>query len=178
MVRSYDISRLGLLAAGSLVCWQAQAEIYLSEEQAVAAIFPGETFTRKPLILSGAEADKIEDSSGESVREKKLMAWVSAKKDVVYIDQALGKHEMITYAVGITPEGKVRGIEILEYRETYGQDVRKPAWRQQFVGKTRMDPLRVEKDIVNISGATLSSAHITNGVRRILNTHELVRSRL
>ncbi len=35
-------------------------------------------------------------------------------------------------------------------------------------------PLKLTEDIQNISGATLSSKHITDGVRRLLATYELV----
>jgi hypothetical protein len=31
--------------------------------------------------------------------------------------------------------------------------------------------------VQNISGATLSSAHVTNGVRRVLQTYELLKNR-
>ncbi len=86
----------------------------------------------------------------------------------------LGKHEFITYAVALTPDGAVKRIEILEYRETYGGEVRNGNWRQQFVGKRFGSQLKLGGDIKNISGATLSSRHITDGVRRLLATYELV----
>jgi len=71
----------------------------------------------------------------------------------------------------------VRGIEILEYRENYGGEVRYAAWRGQFAGKTAADPVKLEHDIRNISGATLSCRHVTEGVRRLLALHEIVLSR-
>ena len=46
--------------------------------------------------------------------------------------------------------------------------VRLPAWRRQFVGKDKRDKLRVGEDIGNISGATMSATHVTDGVRRIV----------
>ena len=177
-MRSVNVYGLGLLAGATLVSAQSYAEVYLSEEQALKILFPGEEFSRKPLVLSSAEADKIAEASGETVRQNNIMAWISKKKNVVYIDQVLGKHEFITYAVAIGNDSKVKGIEILEYKESYGSDVRKEPWRQQFVGKDKLATLKLNKDIVNISGATLSSAHITGGVRRMLQTHELLRTRL
>lgn len=42
------------------------------------------------------------------------------------------------------------------------------SWLAQFVGKTSASPLRLNGDIRNISGATLSSTHVTEGVKRIL----------
>ena len=80
---------------------------------------------------------------------------------------------MITYAVGIAPNGSVKGIEILEYVESYGYEVADSQWRKQFIGKTASDPVKLNQDIQNISGATLSSKHLTDGVKRILVLYEL-----
>ena len=49
-----------------------------------------------------------------------------------------------------------------------------PKWRAQFHGKTTAQPVEIDADIKNISGATLSCVHITDGVRRLLHTHALV----
>lgn len=65
-------------------------------------------------------------------------------------------------------------VEILEYREAYGGEVANAKWRAQFSGKDYQSPLKLTKDIQNISGATLSSKHITDGVRRLVITHALV----
>jgi Na+-transporting NADH:ubiquinone oxidoreductase subunit NqrC len=62
-------------------------------------------------------------------------------------------------------------VEILQYRESYGGEVREPSWLGQFIGKTAASPLKVGSDIRNISGATLSSLHLTEGVKRILATY-------
>jgi Na+-transporting NADH:ubiquinone oxidoreductase subunit NqrC len=104
-------------------------------------------------------------------------AWAASVRGAVVghvlMDEVIGKHELITYAVGIGADGGVRGVEILDYRETRGGEVRDPRWRAQFVGKRRGAPLRLEQDIQNISGATLSCRHITEGVRRLLGLHAL-----
>jgi Na+-transporting NADH:ubiquinone oxidoreductase subunit NqrC len=62
-------------------------------------------------------------------------------------------------------------VDILQYRESYGGVVREPGWLAQFVGKTSGSPLKVGSDIRNISGATLSSLRVTEGVKRILATY-------
>jgi Na+-translocating ferredoxin:NAD+ oxidoreductase RnfG subunit len=156
----------------------AYSQTYLTEDQALKELFPGEKFTRKTIELSHDELGRIKKSSGEEVRNPSVVVWVGEKGDVLIVDQALGKHEFITYVVGIASDHRVKGIEILEYRETYGGDVRKQPWRDQFVGKNSTSTLKLGKDITNISGATLSSAHITAGVKRILQTYETIRNRL
>ncbi|MCK1708342.1 MULTISPECIES: FMN-binding protein [unclassified Bradyrhizobium] len=124
----------------------AKANVYLSEQQAMQAIFPGASFS------SGGRPGLFRASSG----------------GIVVIDRVLGKHEYIKYAVGITAGGMVKQIEILEYNESYGYEVREASWRSQFVGKSASSPLQLNVDIKNISGATLSCKHITDGVRRIV----------
>ena len=73
--------------------------------------------------------------------------------------------------IGLETDGSVRGIEILEYRESYGGQIREPLWRAQFIGKRNGAPLALKRDIQNISGATLSCRHIADGVKRLLATH-------
>ena len=83
-------------------------------------------------------------------------------------DRVIGKHLFIDYAVALDPAGRVHEVEILQYRESYGGEIRSPSWLAQFVGKSSTSALQVGNDIRNISGATLSSQHVTEGVKRIL----------
>ena len=83
-------------------------------------------------------------------------------------DRVIGKHLYIDYAVSLDPAGRVHRVDILQYRESYGGEVRGASWLAQFAGKTSASPLKVNGDIRNISGATLSSMHVTEGVKRIL----------
>jgi FMN-binding domain len=87
------------------------------------------------------------------------------------VDHVIGKHLYIDYAVSLDPTGRVTRVDILQYRESYGGEVREPGWLAQFVGKTSASPLKVGGDIRNISGATLSSLHVIEGVKRILATY-------
>jgi Na+-translocating ferredoxin:NAD+ oxidoreductase RnfG subunit len=84
------------------------------------------------------------------------------------LDRVIGKHLYIDYAVALTPSGAVHRVEILQYRESYGGEINNQSWLAQFVGKTSGSSLRINDDIRNISGATLSSTHVTEGVKRIL----------
>jgi hypothetical protein len=81
------------------------------------------------------------------------------------------------YAVGLNSDGSVKQIEIMDYREIYGGQIRDEKWRAQLVGKTSKSTLRPDSDIKNISRATLSCRHITEGVRRLLAFHEIALKR-
>jgi hypothetical protein len=68
----------------------------------------------------------------------------------------------------LDPGGRVKRVEILQYRESFGGEVREASWLGQFVGKGSGSALKVGQDIRNISGATLSSLHVTEGVKKIV----------
>lgn len=167
-----------LLLLGPTISITAHAEIYMSADQAAQIFFPNQVFKKKSVALTNDEKNKIESLTRNSVKSNHLDLLISQQSNVVIVDQVIGKHELITYAIGLTKEGKIQGIEIMEYRESYGHQVRREAWRKQFTGKDVSAPLQLNKDIKNLSGATLSSSHITDGVRRVLQTYEQIKSKL
>lgn len=152
----------------------AHATIYLSVEQAQQALFPREKMTARFHQLQPNEIAAIKKASGTAPTSKQVHAWKAEDGGWFLLDRVIGKHEFITYAVSLTADGAVKGVEILEYRETYGGEIRNAAWRHQFVGKRFGAQLKLGGDIKNISGATLSSRHITEGVRRLLATYQLL----
>ena len=156
-----------------------RAEKYLTVEQARKIAFPNATrFEEQTLRFSAEQRAAIEKKSGVPVKvegNKVTYAYEDARLlGVLFVDHVLGKHEIIDYGVAISPEGQVLGIEILEYRESYGYEIRGAKWRKQFVGKRPNAPLRLNKDIYNISGATMSCRHVTEGTRRVLATFDLL----
>ncbi len=161
------------LPISALVAPSTFAVQYLTIAQAQEAIFPGKSFTAAPVKLTSAQHKAIEQKSRVRVLRDEQKVWRVSGGGWFIVDEVIGKHEYITYAMGLTTTGEVRGVEIMEYRETYGGEVRNPKWRAQFVGKTGNSPLKLDNDIKNISGATLSSRHITEGVRRLLAFYEI-----
>ena len=119
----------------------------------------------------------IAKAAGTRVTAAKVTAFdaiaANGKLGTLFIDKVYGKHEFITYAVALDTTGAVRGVEVMDYRESYGDQIRLPKWRAQFTGKRYGQPLKIDKQIKNISGATLSCVHITEGVRRLLATNAL-----
>ena len=152
----------------------ARGEVFLSAEQAGALFFPGQKLRPLVVPLTSDQKKEITKSSGVRVRGDAIHAWRNAGGDWLICDNVIGKHEFIDIAVAITKSGSVKGVEILTFRETYGDQVKHARWRAQFHGKTTDAVLKIDNDIKNISGATLSCVHITEGVRRLLHTHSLV----
>lgn len=170
-VRILWMAPAALVVAGPVA---AHAAVYLSVDEAMAAIFPGEQLAAAPLRLTEAQRTAIAGASGMQVRRPDLARWQAPDGATLYLDRVLGKHEEIIYVLGVAPDGSVAGVEILEYRETYGGEIRRAEWREQFRGRKAGAPLALGDEIQNISGATLSCRHVTDGVRRLLATHALL----
>jgi hypothetical protein len=161
------------LPISALLVPSAFAVQYLSLDQAQKTIFPGKTFTPAPVKLTTSQRKAIEQASGVRVLRDEQQIWRVSGGGWFIVDEVVGKHEFITYAVGLNANGSVKQIEIMDYRETYGGQIRDQKWRAQFVGKTSKSTLKLDSDIKNISGATLSCRHITDGVKRLLALYEI-----
>ena len=152
----------------------AFATTYLSVEQAQQAIFPRAELEKIDLQLTPEQCKAIEKRTGVKVRVPRVDAWRVKAGGWLFIDEVIGKHETITYALGLDSDGSVKQVEVMAYRENYGGEIRRGEWLGQFARKDASAHLALDDDIKNISGATLSCRHVTEGVKRLLATYELV----
>jgi len=163
------IGALGALAAGAPVQVSVATE-YLSVEGAQKALFPqADRFTEVVLALNPAQRERVAALAGPQPPHRSLRAWRALHGDellgFIFIDEVIGKEDFITYAVAIDARGRLSAPEVLAYRESHGGEIRGEAWRRQFAGRQGLDQVRVQTDIKNIAGATLSCEHVTEGVR-------------
>lgn len=151
----------------------AYAVQYATAEQVMRSAFPGaDAFEPLRVSLTGAELRDIDAAAPAPTAAREPRAWLASSGGKplgrFYVDEVLGKQLYITYSVAIADNGGVLRVDILEYRETHGYEVRNPRWLRQFDGARAGDELEPGVDIKNISGATLSCRHVTDGVHRIL----------
>lgn len=161
---------------------QAFAAQYLTIEQAQRLMFSeADSFKQEDVQLSAEQMQLVEKSSGLPARSVHWRIFKAYKNNAsigyIVLDDVIGKYELISYAVAINPDASIRQVEILTYRESHGFEIRNSAWRQQFVGKHVQSGLVIGNGIANISGATLSCAHVTDGVRRIAAIAQIMLSK-
>lgn len=174
-----QISRWILPAAiGVTVPLPSYAVQYLTVPAAQKLCFPeSDQFVAAHIRFTPAQIKAIEAASGQKQLLRGQEIWHAMKggqlEGFFIVDYVIGKHLVIDYAVALSPNGSVKQIEILNYRESYGGEIRNPDWRKQFVGKTPSSHFALNDGITNISGATLSCRHMTEGVRRVLATYEV-----
>lgn len=167
---------VGVLATVPL--HHAAAAVYASAEDAQRELFPDATsFDSIPLELSEPQLQEVGRLAGPQAGHGKLSVWTARQGTAVlghvFVDEVIGREDFITYAVGIREDGKLLPLRVLEYRESHGGEIRNPRWLAQFDGRSSLQQLRFRTDIKNIAGATLSSEHVTAGVRRILAIRQI-----
>ncbi len=144
--------------------WTAPAALVLSLGSAAHAM--------QYLTIAEAQRHAFPSATGFSVVQADRIWRAESGGHVLgffIFDRVIGKHLYIDYSVALDATGRIRQVDILAYRESYGGEIRSPSWLTQFVGKSSASPLQVGNDIRNISGATLSSHHVTEGVKRIMS---------
>jgi hypothetical protein len=159
------------IVAAAIAPVAAHAAVHVSIEQSQRDIFGASALTPHPIALTPAQQDKLREVSSVSAPFMGDRIWKTDDGGWYVVDEVVGKHEAITYAVGINADGTIRRVEILEYRESYGYEVAGDGWLGQFVGKRDGASFKLGNDIQNISGATLSSKHVADGVKRVMAMH-------
>jgi hypothetical protein len=163
----------GLIFAALLPAPIVVAADYLSIDAAQKAVYPEADAFKEVLIAQNPEQlAALLARAGPQPPHGMIRIWTAARSGTLlgyfFVDEVIGRQNLITYAVGIDADGTLRNLEIMAYRESHGGEVRNPGWRAQFNHRSDLDQLRFRTDIKNISGATLSSEHVTEGVRWLL----------
>jgi electron transport complex protein RnfG len=81
-------------------------------------------------------------------------------------DEQLGQHEPISFATFFDPAGQITRVEVVAYREPFGDGIRAERFRKQFLGRGVHSRFRAGDDIDTISGATISSRSACVAVER------------
>lgn len=76
----------------------------------------------------------------------------------------------IVMLVGITPQDKVSGVEILKIAETpgLGLNAQDPKFLDQYEGKSLSDKFKAGEDIDALTGATITTNAVSAGVMKAL----------
>jgi thiamine biosynthesis lipoprotein ApbE/Na+-translocating ferredoxin:NAD+ oxidoreductase RnfG subunit len=172
-------SAILVLAPGALLALAspAAAQTFMTEAEAAGAVLGKDvTLHRQAHVLTPEVRKQLEDSSGLRFPEPSFTFLIADNKreatGYAVVMNEIGKSEPITFMVGMSPEGKVGEVVLMTFRESRGAEVREPRFMRQFRGKTASSPLRVNQDVINYTGATLSSKAIARGVKRALRLLE------
>ncbi len=148
-------------------------EVFMTEEDAVKTILQKAQRIRKDTVkLSPDQKVLIESRIGWKFPEESFDVYVGETGTRVdgyaVLQNTIGKHKHMTYMIGVDSRGRVSDVELLVFREAKGSEVGRKRFNAQYEDKTVVDPIRINKDIINISGATMSVRSMSAGVKRAL----------
>src|SRR5580765_7372002 len=151
----------------------SMAEVFLTEEEAVKLMFPKSERIKKELMrVPSDKKTMIEERIGWKFPEAAFEVYIGETGTHIdgyaLVQNTIGKHKPMTYMVGVDNTGHVVNVELLVFREARGSEVRTKRFNVQYEGKTASDPVRINKDIINISGATMSVRSMSAGIKRVL----------
>ncbi|SDS06412.1 hypothetical protein SAMN05216503_1864 [Polaribacter sp. KT25b] len=117
---------------------------------------------------------KIEDSINDKLPKKigndNLFKIESNSKLIGYafVDKSPSKTDEFDYLILLDKNLIIAKTKVLVYREDYGGEIGSKRWLNQFTGKSSADKLKYRKDIIPISGATISALSMTKAVNSFL----------
>ena len=146
-------------------------QVYFTARDLLADFFrSSQNVTYKKVQLDEPERQRLQHRLGYTPAKASYTFYVATSGGRIdgyaFIDEEKGEHLPITFAVKLSPAGKVMRQEVVVYREARGDEVRDERFRAQFVGKSAADAIETDQDIQAVSGATISSRAMAVGVKR------------
>lgn len=166
----------GLFRTGGL-----GAQVLLTQDEALELVFPPPaTVERRSAFLEEAQLEEARRLAGGDVSvDQSVVTHYVAHRDgqplgVAYFDVHRVRTMREVVMVVVTPAGAIERVEILRFAEP-PEYMASEAWIEQLERQTLSPELDVGRDIINMTGATLTSGALTRASRRVLALHEVIR---
>lgn len=158
-------------------------QIYLTHDQALKVALPGaEAIVPRAVTPTAAERKAAERQLGRHLEEPSYTFYEGRTRGqasgYAVILEEKGKYHPITFVVSLAPDGAVRDVAVMIYRERRGDAVKRRRFLNQFLGKTADDALMVNRDVVHLTGATVSSWALAAGVKKAVVLFDALGPRL
>lgn len=165
-------ARFSLLPTAVLALSQPALGV-ADEYQALQAVqqrlYPGQRLQPADFKLTPEQFKQLKAEYKVPAMRPAFKAWRAEDGGWLFLDQVFGLNDVVTYVVAVGPEGKVRGVELLTCAEGFC-DIFTPEWRAQL-GRQVHGKWDVRQAAPMLSGATYSSIHIAEGVKKMLAIH-------
>ena len=150
-----------------------ELQVFLEGDEAITSIFKGcDEVLVDRLALTQDEKQRLENRLKARIDENAFDVFTGKKDGKIYryaiITDEMGCFHPITFIMSMKPDGKIEQVAVMIYRESRGKEVIRERFLHQYKGKSLNNPIRVNKDIINITGATTSVRGVNRGVRKMM----------
>jgi Na+-translocating ferredoxin:NAD+ oxidoreductase RnfG subunit len=169
MRTAYSMLLCGVIIV-SATAMPAMAVRYLTKEEALRVALPkAQTIRTEQVQLTPDQRQRVRHKVDQPVDDDTFIFHVGTRNNQIngyaYITDKKGRHRPITFVVGLKLDCSVQEVAIMIFREPRGYEVKEKRFLRQYHNKTIDDPIEVQRDIKNISGATISAHSVSAGVR-------------
>ncbi|HVO33270.1 MAG TPA: FMN-binding protein [Elusimicrobiota bacterium] len=161
----------------SLGCGWLEAKFYVDQQQAIQQTFPASArVARKTLFLTQAQTERIQHVARARLDSSIITYYVGESTGgvvgTVFFDRRTVRTMLVTYMVVVTPQGAVDHVEVLSFDEP--DDYLPPLrWLGLYKGRRLDDDLSIGRGIPRMTGATLSSQAMNDGIRLCLAIYDV-----
>ena len=158
------------------------AEVRMTVEEALKTVLPqARKIEKKTVILTAEQKARLERQANVTIHpeyNKEFIGYIGKSDSegpvvgYAFEDTVPGKWGPIHYLLAVDPAGKITNVVVLDFNERRGRPIAKKNFVNQYIGKTIRDKIKLRQDINGITGATISSRAITDGVRKLLYVFE------
>jgi Na+-translocating ferredoxin:NAD+ oxidoreductase RnfG subunit len=137
----------------------------------------GEVLANIKKRLGGNLVYEQQGSESAKVAEKHTVTFHFGVKDgerkgVAIIDTEPGKWGPVEFITAMDIKGTVKRVKVMSYQEQRGRPIARSSFMNQYRGKSSSSLLQVGKDIIGVSGATISSRAATFAVKKAIVIYE------
>lgn len=155
----------------------AASGVYKTQKEALAEAFPGGV-ERKTIFLTDEQVKEIEQRARAKLDSKVVTYYLGRTVEgqpagAAFFDTHVVRTTTETVFVWLSPEGRVERVEILAFYEPEDYKVR-DTWLATIEGKALDDDVTVGRDLVRVTGATLSVRALAASVRRAMALQTVV----
>lgn len=146
--------------------------IYQQPEDFIKQVFNNNPASLEVIWPDKNLQQKMADILGHKYENLRIRYWISGTKTAWVLDE-IGKVKPITTGIVIN-DNKIELVKILAFRESRGWEVRYVFFTKQFENASLDTTMQLDRNIDNISGATLSVRAVTKLARLALMLHHTV----
>jgi hypothetical protein len=161
---------------GVIVSWAAlssplAAADLITREEALAAIYLDAAIEAERVFLTSEQVRKATALAGDEVTSALVARYVARRDGTVvgraYVDTHVVRTKRESLLISLTPDGRVRRIDVTAFLEPREYQASEP-WMRQYQDRPLDDDLGLQRAIRPIAGATLTAIATNAAVRRVL----------
>jgi len=177
-VRAAGLAMIIAVGVCAVCGGDARAKVFYARDEALVLAFPNADRTEaRNFFLTPEQHSAIETRARAPLESNLVTVYVGYRGDqrvgYAVLDTHVVRTLPETFLVVLTPDGQIANTHLLAFYEPL-EYLPGERWVGQFGGKRLGDDLVVGRGVAAITGSTLTSRAVTDGIRRALGIYAVL----